>query len=189
MTATPDPLPRQKRESAILTGNGTAGPYGPSTYKIFDAADVAVFSKAAGEDVYSEVTAHCTIAKTNPAGAFETFSVTFDALVPATTSWYHQARRTAERSIAVTKAGTLSAGELEKELTKQASAQSELRRDVDRAVRVLPGKNPITIVPGVDGQLPKFEGGNLVPTDVNLDFIAAAEEGAEGQRPLPPRQR
>ncbi|ESY10490.1 MULTISPECIES: hypothetical protein [unclassified Mesorhizobium] len=134
MAATPYPLPRETRESAILVGNGTVGPYGPSLYKIFDTADVKVFAKLLGATVYSDVTANCTIAKVNPASAYDFFTVTFNAAVLATTSWKHQARRTAERSVAVTKAGTLTADELEKELSKQASAQSELRRDVSRAV-------------------------------------------------------
>lgn len=133
MTATPYPLPRETRESAILVGNGTVGPYGPSLYKIFDTADVKVFAKVLGATVYSDVTANCTIAKVNPASAYDFFTVTFNALVLASTSWYHQARRVAERSVAVTKAGTLTAAELEKELSKQATVESEVRRDIDRS--------------------------------------------------------
>ncbi|RWI96097.1 hypothetical protein [Mesorhizobium sp.] len=178
MAPTPYILPRETRESAILVGNGTVGPFGPSLYKIFDTADVAVFAKALGEDVFTDVTAGCTIAKVNPAAAYDYFTVTFGAAVPATTSWYHQARRTAERSVAVTKAGTINSDQLEKELSKQASAQSELRRDVDRAVRVMPGTDPVTIIPGADGELVKFEDGNAVGSGENVDTITGSTAAA-----------
>ena len=92
MTAqTPYPLPRQLRESPLNVGDGTAGPYGPSTYRIFDVADVAVYARAEGEESYSDVTEGCAIEKTAGA-AFDTFSVTFGAAVAATTHWYSQAR-------------------------------------------------------------------------------------------------
>ncbi|MDG4894615.1 hypothetical protein P9272_13640 [Mesorhizobium sp. WSM4976] len=182
MAPTPFILPREKRESAILVGNGTAGPYAASLYKVFDTADVAVFAKAAGETVYTDVTASCTIAKVNPAAAYDYFTVTFGAAVPASTSWYHQARRTAQRSVAVTKAGTINSLELEKELSKQASAQSELRRDVDRAVRVMPGVDPVTIIPGADGELAKFENGDVVPSGENVEAIIGATAAAVAAR-------
>ena len=136
MTAqTPYPLPRQLRESAVLVGDGTAGPYGPSTYRIFDVADVAVYARAEGEESYSDVTDGCAIEKTAGA-AFDTFSVTFGAAVHATTHWYSQARRRHERQSAVTQGGAISGIELEKELSKQATVLSETRRDIDRALRV-----------------------------------------------------
>ncbi|OBQ59569.1 hypothetical protein A9K72_25490 [Mesorhizobium loti] len=133
MAATPYILPRETRESAILVGNGTAGPYAPSPYRIFDIADVKVFAKAFGETVFSDVTAGCTIAKVDPASAYDFFTVTFGAAVPASTAWYHQARRVANRSVAVTRGGTLDSNQLEQELSKEASVESEVRRDIDRA--------------------------------------------------------
>ncbi|WP_127523671.1 hypothetical protein [Mesorhizobium sp. Z1-4] len=135
MTASPFPLPRETRESAILVGNGTPGPYGPSGYKVWDTADVVVYARADGEEVFTDVTADCTITKTASA-LYDTFSVTFAANVPATTDWYHQARRTHERQIAATQGGAVSGAELEKELAKQATILSETRRDIDRALRV-----------------------------------------------------
>lgn len=136
MTAqTPFPLPRQLRESTLNVGDGTAGPYGPSTYRVWDVADVKVFARAQGEKIFTEVTDACTIAKT--AGEpFDTFSVTFGAAVPATTDWYSQARRTHERMAAATQGGALSGLEIEKELSRQATVLSELRRDADRALKV-----------------------------------------------------
>ncbi len=177
MTATVYPLPRETRESAILVGNGTVGPYAASAYKVFDTVDVKVFAKALGETFFSDVTAGCTIAKVNPAAAYDFFTVTFGASVPATTSWYHQARRVAERSVAVTRGGTLDSNQLEKELSKQASVESEVRRDLDRAVMVEVGTDPIVIIPGADGTLAKFEGRNIVPGP-NADDIAADAEAA-----------
>ncbi|TIX78901.1 MAG: hypothetical protein E5V24_25925, partial [Mesorhizobium sp.] len=76
MSDTPYPLPRETRESAILVGNGTVGPYGPSLYKVFDILDVAVFARAAGEDVFSDVTDQVTVTKTGDLD-YDTFSVTF----------------------------------------------------------------------------------------------------------------
>lgn len=182
MTATVYPLPRETRESAVLAGNGTVGPFGPSLYKIFDTVDVKVFAKALGETVFSDVTSGCTIAKVNPANAYDFFTVTFGASVPATTAWHHQARRVAERSVAVTKGGTLDSNQLEKELSKQASVESEVRRDLDRAVSVQPGTDPIVVIPGADGELAKFEDGNLVPgpnaDEIEADAAAAAASAA-----------
>ncbi|ESZ40070.1 right-handed parallel beta-helix repeat-containing protein [Mesorhizobium sp. L2C066B000] len=175
MAATPYPLPRETRESAILVGNGTVGPYGPSLYKIFDTADVKVFAKLLGATVYSDVTANCTIAKVNPANAYDFFTVTFNAPVLASTSWYHQARRTAERSVAVTKAGTLVSNELEKELSKQASVESEVRRDLDRAYAAQPGSDPGFVIPGAAGDLMMSDAsGNLVSSGENVTAIVGS---------------
>lgn len=135
MTVSPYPLPRETRESTLLVGDGTVGPYGPSTYKVWDTADVIVMARADGEEAFTDVTADCTIAKT-AAALYDTFSVTFDSAVPATTDWYHQCRRTHERQVAATHAGAVSGAELEKELAKIASVVSELRRDIDRSLRV-----------------------------------------------------
>ncbi|RUT80580.1 hypothetical protein EOD14_33225, partial [Mesorhizobium sp. M7A.T.Ca.US.000.02.1.1] len=179
MASTPYPLPRETRESAVLAGNGTVGPYGPSLYKIFDTADVKVFAKALGATFFSDVTAGCTIAKVNPASAYDYFTVTFGALVPATTAWYHSGKRVAERSVAVTRGGTLDSGQLEKELSKQASAQSEMRRDLGRAVMAEPGTNPIKIKPGAANELMMSDAaGNLVSSGVNSVTLVAASSAA-----------
>lgn len=179
MAATPYILPRETRESGVLVGNGTVGPYAASAYKVFDTVDVKVFAKALGETVFSDVTAGCTIAKVNPASAYDYFTVTFGAAVPATTDWYHQARRVAERSVAVTKGGTLDSNQLEKELSKQATVESEVRRDLDRAVMVEVGTDPIVVIPGADGELVKFDiDGNLVTSGENVDTIEGSTAAA-----------
>jgi hypothetical protein len=146
MGDTPYPLPRQTRESTVLVGDGTVGPYGPSLYKVFDTADVKVWAKASGETNFADVTDSVTVTKTD-GDAFDTFSVTFTDPLPATTQWYHQAARVAERDLAVTRAGSIVSDQLEKELSKQATVLSELRRDLDRSLRF-----PVGTV--LDGQLP-----------------------------------
>ncbi|RWF51090.1 MAG: SGNH/GDSL hydrolase family protein [Mesorhizobium sp.] len=181
MTATPYPLPRETRESAILVGNGTVGPYGPSLYKIFDILDVAVFARAAGEDVFSDVTDQVTVTKTTDA-EYDTFSVTFDAAVPVSTEWQHQARRVAERSVAVTRAGTIDSLQLEKELSKQATTQSEMRRDVDRKLGFQPDYNGDTNLPPVEeGKALAWVNGQLgnspiAPGDIASAVIATAAD-------------
>ncbi|MCZ8545080.1 hypothetical protein OOJ09_12875 [Mesorhizobium qingshengii] len=172
MTATPYLLPRETRESAVAAGNGTVGPYGPSNYKIFDTEDVRVFAKAVGDIVFADVTDACTIAKVTPSAAYDYFTVTFDALVPLTTSWYHQARRVAERSVAVTRGGTLDSNQLEKELSKQATVESEVRRDLDRAYSAQLGSDPGVIVPGAPGELMMADAaGNIVGSGENVATI------------------
>lgn len=145
MTSTPYPIPREIRETATLVGNGTAGPYGPTTFKVFDIEDVVVWARAEGAERFSDVTATCTIEKTADL-ALDTVSVTFGDDVPATTDFVIQARRTAERSLAVTKGGTLDTVQIEKELSKIASAISEMRRDLDRALRADIG-SPLQVLP------------------------------------------
>lgn len=174
MNATPYPLPRQTRESSILVGNGTTGPYGPTTFKIFDVEDIEIWAKASGAAFYSEVNPNDYTVNKTAALAFDTVSVTFDNNVPNTTSFIIQARRTAERSIAVSKAGAINALQLEKELSKQASAQSELRRDFDRSVQTDPGATPIKIKGGTTGQVPAFDAnGNLVPVAPSASSVAS----------------
>lgn len=134
MTATPYPLPRETRETAILLGNGTVGPYGPTVFKVFDTADVWVYWKQSGEAGFTPAPAY-TVAKTNPLLALDTVSVTFPASVPATTQFVITSKRVNERSIAVTKAGTIDSDQLEKELSKQASVLEEIRRDLGRTVQ------------------------------------------------------
>jgi len=179
MAATPYLLPRETRESVVGAGNGTAGPYGPSDYKVFDTVDVKVFAKALGETVFSDVTAGCTIAKVNPANAYDYFTVTFGAAVPATTAWFHQARRVAERSVAVTRGGSIDSNQLEKELSKQATVESEVRRDLDRAYAAQPGSGPGFVIPGAAGELMMSDAaGNLVSSGENVTTIEGATDTA-----------
>lgn len=136
MATTPYPLPRETRETAVLDGNGTAGPYGPTGFKVFDTNDVVVLLRPDGGVHFEPVAA--SISKT--AGIeFDTVSVTFADPVPVSSKFVIQARRTHARQLAVTRSGTMDAPQLEKELSKQATVISELRRDIDNSLLLPPG--------------------------------------------------
>jgi hypothetical protein len=176
MAITPYPLPRETRESAILVGNGTVGPYGPSTFKVFDTIDVIVLAKAAGEDFFSDVTSVATVDKT--AGlAFDTFSILFDDAVPPTTQFYYAARRIAERTAAVTRAGSIDSNQLEKELSKQATVLSELRRDIDNGLQLPPGTGGMDFPPASAGKLIGWAADgqleNKTPVDLDGEILPA----------------
>lgn len=162
MASTPYPLPRETRQSSILTGNGTTGPYGPTLFKVWDTADVVVEAKGPQDETWFKVP-NMTVTKT--AGLpFDTVSVVFPQLVPETFQFQIRSSRTHERSVAAAAAGSLSSAQLEKELSKQGSVLQELRRDEDRALHVEPGANPIRVVGGAEGRMPKFNAdGHLVP--------------------------
>lgn len=125
------PLPRETRETTILSGDGVSATYGPFLFKIFDIEDVEVFTRADGDAAFAETSV--TVAKTT-ADDFAFFTVSFPAALPATTDFYVRASRLHERSTDVTLAGTLQPDQLEKELSKQGSVLDEVRRDVDRAL-------------------------------------------------------
>ncbi len=175
MAATPYPLPRETRESTVLVGNGTAGPYGPSGYKVFDVVDVEVWTKPQGAAAFSKLSAGFTIAKT-AALDFDTFSVTFATAVPATTSWFHRAARVAEREAAVTRGGSIDGVQLEKQLTKTSSENSELRRDIGRAWRsTVPGSGGGSIdAAGAAGDAMVSDGAGNIVGGLNLPVLNAA---------------
>lgn len=183
MASTPYPLPRETRESSILSGDGTAGPYGPTAFKVFDQADIEVYVQAAGEDVFQRIDPlELTVSKSS-GQPYDTVSVTFSDDVPASSRFVIRAARTHERLIAVTRAGSIDADQLEKELSRQATVLSELRRDVDRAVQVDPGTDPVRILPGIDGDLMKSDqAGNVVPSGVNVRIIGDLTGEAQAAR-------
>jgi hypothetical protein len=138
MSASPYPIPRNTRETAALAGDGTPGPYGPTAFKVFDIEDVKVWLKREDESAWADVTADCTVEKSS-SDPLATVSVTFDDDVETGDRFIVQGARRHERAVSVFKAGALAAAELERELSKEAAALSELRRDVDRALRLPPG--------------------------------------------------
>lgn len=131
MTAT-FPLPRETRETAILTGDGASTQFGPFAFKIFDTADVQVWVKTAAAAQF--VKTAVTVAKTT-ADPLSHFTVTFAAAPAADTDFIVVSRRTHERSTDATRDGSIDSRELEKELSKQGSVLQELRRDLLRTVR------------------------------------------------------
>lgn len=145
MDEQPYPLPRETRESAVLDGDGGAS-YGPFGFKIFDEEDVEVWRLDDGETVWALQAV--TVTKTAALG-FDTFSILFPAVVPATTSFIVAGRRLHERDLAVTRGGAISAQELEKELSKQGSVLQELRRDLGRTVRFPPGFDGAPFLPAM----------------------------------------
>lgn len=135
MASTPYPVPRGLRETGILLGDGASATYGPFGFAIFDAADVTVWTSDNAEAIWTRTNVVVTKLTDTPS-AF--FTVTFPAILPASMRFSVQAARWHERSVSVFRGGALVADELEKELSKQGSAVQELRRDINRAVR-LPG--------------------------------------------------
>ncbi len=126
MADTPYPLTRQTREHALINGNGGTA-YGPFAFKIFDTADVEVLTKAAGATKYS--VALVTVAKVSGL-ALDNFTIAFPTNVPGTTKIKVLGKRLPERSAGISKGTRLDIDGLEKELSKIAAAQQELRRDV-----------------------------------------------------------
>lgn len=177
MAQTPYPLPRQTRMSDILFGDGTAGPYGPSPFKIFETADVRVLACPAGADSFSDVPA--VVTKTSGA-EFDTFSLTFASPLPATTRFVFFAARTHHRDVSVFKGGALSTDQLEKELSKQATVISELRRDVNVAPAFQPDFVGTRFFPAyAPGKAIGWSRTSPVLTDI--DVVDAAELADEAQ--------
>lgn len=177
MTATtPFPFPRETRETTILVGNGTTGPYGPTTFKVFDVEDVQVWAKASGESGFSR-REDITVTKT-AAEAFDTVSVTFDTAVPATTEFVVTCRRTQYREEAVAAGGAIRTAQLEKELSKQATVLSELRRDLDRAVRTDFGA-AAPILRALAAGVVLMMGAGEITAGPNAEDIAFAQSYAE----------
>lgn len=131
MADTPFPLPRATRQTDVLEGDGTTTVFGPFAFKIFDIEDVEVQTRLDGATFFSP--ASVTVAKTT-ADAFSHFTVTFAVAPAATTEFLVLGRREPMRQLAVTKGGSIAGAELEKELSKQAVALSEYRRDLDRTL-------------------------------------------------------
>lgn len=157
MALPPYPLPRETRESAVLTGSGVAS-YGPFTFKIFDENDVDVWRLDAGSSVWA--LQPVTVTKTG-ALAHDTFSILFPAVVANTTNFVVYGRRLHERQVALTRGGAIDSTMLEKELSKQGMILQEFRRDLGRTVRFAPG----------------FEGSPHLPVMTPGKSIIVNEEG------------
>lgn len=176
MATTPYPLPRETRESTILVGNGTPGPYGPTTFKIFDVLDIEVLVKPDGAPFFSALAATVTKTADEP---FDTVSVTFAGNIPATTDMVIRAKRTHERTAAVMKGGALSSDQLEKELSKQATVLSEVRRDIDNGLQLPLGSGGRQVELLAEGHFHLTDAdGNLVDGGSAADIQDAQENAA-----------
>ncbi len=163
MAENPYPIPRETRQTDVLSGDGGAT-YGPFGFKIFDTEDVEVITRAAGETAFS--VASVTVAKVSGL-ALDKFTITFPAALPATTAFQVRGRRVHERAAGVTSGTRLSPDALEKELSKQATALEELRRDAP------------DIDPDIgDGKALIRLGGRLIEGP-DADQIQHAQENAE----------
>lgn len=184
--AQPYPISRETREEAIFFGDGGAV-YGPFALKIFDVDDVEVWTKAT-DGTWTIATP--TVAKVDPAQAFDEFTITFAVNIPLTTKIKVLSARTHERSAGVTSGTKLSADALEKELTKQGTILQELRRDISRSVQSEFGAAGYKLSDDLtDGQVLMKDGARLVPGPNAQDIALAqgyAETAAAVAAALPP---
>ncbi len=176
MGATPYPLPRNTRETAILTGDGVSLTFGPFTLggqalKIFGEDDVEVWTKPAGAAFFA--LAAVTITK-SVGFDFDTFTVTFAAALAVSTQFVVSVKRLHEREVAVTKGGVIDTNALEQELSKQGTVIEELRRDVERGFKADYGFAGGRIEFGTDAQVLGFDvaSGNLVPRNLTSGLPA-----------------
>ncbi|CDZ67626.1 Hypothetical protein NGAL_HAMBI2605_59070 [Neorhizobium galegae bv. orientalis] len=172
----PYPIPRQVRQTEILVGNGGAV-YGPfDGLKIFDLEDVKVYSRADEDARFAETAV--TVEKVDGL-PFDYFTIEFGANLPVTSEYVVVSQRVAERSAGVNKGTLLDMTALEKELSKVATVQQELRRDFGRTLMMDFGETPLTIDAGIrDGFSLVREGDRLVE-GFNSGDIGNAQEYAE----------
>ncbi|WP_349507400.1 hypothetical protein [Agrobacterium pusense] len=186
MVENPYPIPRQLRQSGILVGNG-GDVYGPFDFKIFDPADVVVFACAANELRFTEV-AGVTVTKVNGNTAMnplDVFTVKFPYVVPVSTRYVVLSSRIAARAAGVMSGTRINPDALEKEFSKIATQQQELRRDIGRAVMVEFGDNAMVIDAGLrDGDTLMKQGGRFTagPNLPDLAESLIAEAAAEADR-------
>jgi len=122
------PLPREKRETPELKGNGGAV-YGPFSFRIFDVADVVVEVKRPGGAWQIETV---LVEKVNTAAAFDYFTIEFDEAIGGDVSFRVRGVRLHERLSELTRGGVIIVDEMEKEASKQGVVLQELRRDYDK---------------------------------------------------------
>lgn len=186
MVENPYPIPRQLRQSGILVGGG-GDTYGPFDFKIFDPVDVVVCACAADEERFTEV-AGITVTKVNGntgLNPLDNFTIQFPYMVPASTRYVVLSSRIAARDAGVMSGTRIDPDALEKEFSKIATQQQELRRDLGRAVMVEFGEGALVVDAGIqDGDTIMREGDRFVagPNLPNLASSLIAEAAAEANR-------
>jgi hypothetical protein len=176
----PYPIPRSIRQTDILVGNGSKM-YGPfDGFQIFDNEDVVVWSRATTADAFEKV--DVTVAKVSGL-SFDFFTVEFAARVPDTTEFVVSSERVAERSVGVKKGTMLDMTALERELSKQATVLQELRRDLDRALKVQFKHQPAAVPGAQNNRVLGWHDGvlaNIEPAEfINDAGFATAEQGSK----------
>lgn len=184
MADTPYPIPRELRQTAVLSGDGVNATYGPFAFKIFDIEDVAVYTKVEPAIEFSLVAT--TVAKVSGL-AQDFFTVTFPAPLALTTEFVVTGARLAERSAGITKGTVLDQAALEKELSKQAVITQELRRDVDRAFKADFSQEPQLLPPPEPGKFLGWTPDGALQNFYPPDFINAVfESRSQAQASLVP---
>lgn len=185
MVENPYPIPRQLRRSDILVGDG-GDAYGPFDFEIFDPEDVVVYARSAADLRFSEVEGITVtkVAGNSALNPLDKFSVRFPADVPATTRFIVFSSRLAVRAAGVMSGTRVDPNAMEKEFSKIATQQQELRRDIGRAVMVEFGEDALVLDAGIeDGDTLMKEGDRLVPgpnlPDLASSLIAEAAEEAD----------
>lgn len=150
MADTPYPLPRELRQTDVLVGSGGAT-YGPFSFKIFDIEDVSVLLCLISQKSFQPIVV--TVEKLS-IDALSHFRVTFPMALPITARFVVVGKRLAERSAGVRKGSQISPDALEKEFSKLALTDQELRRDIGRAILVEYGEPGVTMDAGIpDGSV------------------------------------
>jgi nitrous oxidase accessory protein NosD len=171
----PFPIPRQLRQTDVFVGDGGAI-YSGFSFKIFDIADVEAWTKAETDTAF--IKQSVTVAKLNNL-PFDDFSVTFSDNQASTIEIIVRSARLAERSAGVDNGTRLDMNALEKELSKQATVQQEVRRDLGRTVMSDFGETGLTIDVGIpDGRTLMKQGGRL-QAGPDIVTIGAAAEAAK----------
>lgn len=126
------PIPRQTRQAFYTAGIGQTV-FGPADFILFDADDVEVWVKPAGNSKYTllDKTAY-TVAPTLPWTEFPgIFTVTLTAGRSVGDTVWIKGARLSRRQLNVTQGGTVNSVSLETELDRQTATLQELRRDID----------------------------------------------------------
>ncbi|MVA44700.1 hypothetical protein GOZ83_06335 [Agrobacterium vitis] len=172
--AQPYPISRETREEAIFFGDGGAS-YGPFGLKIFDSADVLIYTKATGATVWTEQAVTITKASDAP---FDEFSIAFAGAIPNTTKIKVISARVHERTAGLMQGVQLNPDALEKELSKQGTILQELSRDRDRAIKMDydAGANGYSIAAGLAvGATLMLSAGGVLVAGPNASDIAGAQ--------------
>ncbi|BCH59205.1 hypothetical protein RvVAR0630_18290 [Agrobacterium vitis] len=173
--AQPYPISRETREEAIFFGDGGSS-YGPFGLKIFDSADVLIYTKATGATVWTEQAVTITKASDEP---FDEFSIAFAGAIPNTTKIKVISARVHERTAGLTQGVQLNPDALEKELSKVGTILQELARDRDRSIKMdFDAGAGLTVSSGLDDGDTLMKSGNQLVKGANAADIANAQENA-----------
>lgn len=177
MADTPYPIPRGKRVTEILSGNGGAV-YGPFMFRIFDIDDVEVIVRHLGDASFSPA----TVAIQKISGvAFDFFTITFPAVLPSTSVYQVRGARVASRSVGVQKGTRLDTDALEREFSKIAVELQEVRRDGDLSIRVPYGALPPSLPEPAENAVIGWKNNQFVNRDpgefINDAGFATSDQG------------